>query len=171
VKKKALFLDRDGVINVDVKYPHKPEHITFTDGIFDLCRLAQEKEYLLVVVTNQAGVAKGYFTEDDVRKLHAWMAEQFRLKSIEITAFYFCPFHKDGVVEEYCKESDCRKPNPGMLLQAAKEHSINLRKSFIVGDKQSDRIRLPQLRSIILKSSYSGDDYDVESLAEIAQFL
>jgi D-glycero-D-manno-heptose 1,7-bisphosphate phosphatase len=168
---KALFLDRDGVINKDVKYPHKPEQIVFTEGIFDLCRKAVERGYLLVVVTNQAGVAKGYFTEEDVRSLHAWMAAKFREQGIEIARFYYCPYHAKGVVAEYTRESPLRKPQPGMFRQAARDLDIDMRKSFIVGDKHSDRILLPALRSIIIKSDYSGDEYDVEELSDVAQFL
>jgi D-glycero-D-manno-heptose 1,7-bisphosphate phosphatase len=170
-KVRVVFLDRDGVINKDVSYPFKPEQIVFTEGIFDLCRAAVDKGYLVVVITNQAGVAKGYFTEDDVRSLHTWMAAQFRAHGIEIARFYYCPYHAQGVVAEYTKESPLRKPQPGMFLQAAKELDLDMRKSLVVGDKHSDRILLPALRSIIIRSAYTGDDYDVEELSDVAQFL
>jgi len=93
-KKKALFLDRDGVINEDSEYPHKPEHIVFKPAVFDLCRAALEKGYIIVVVTNQAGVAKGRFTEADVQSLHAWMAQRFLEKGIPIAGFITAPFIK-----------------------------------------------------------------------------
>lgn len=169
--KRALFLDRDGVINEDVKYPHRPDQIRFKDGIFTFCKVALQKGYLLIVVTNQAGVAKGYFTEEDVRKLHAWMSDQFLQRGIAITAFYYCPYHAEGKIPEYRKDSNWRKPNPGMILQAVEDHSIDLGVSLVVGDKPSDRIKLPQLKSIILKSEYTGDDFDVESLQEIEKIL
>jgi len=168
---KALFLDRDGVINKDVAYPHKPEQIVFIDGIFDLCRKALVKGYLLIVVTNQAGVAKGYFNEDDVKKLHTWMKEQFLKESIVITAFYYCPYHKNGTVESYRKDSDWRKPKPGMIVQAARDWDIDLASSLMVGDKKSDRIELPELKSIIVKSAYTPEDYDVESLKDVENLL
>jgi D-glycero-D-manno-heptose 1,7-bisphosphate phosphatase len=171
MQKKALFLDRDGVINRDVAYPHKSEQIVFVDGIFDLCRKALAKGYIIIVVTNQAGVAKGYFSEDDVKNLHAWMNEQFLKESIVITAFYYCPYHKNGTVELYKKDSDCRKPKPGMLIQAAKDWNIDIASSLMIGDKNSDRIELPQLKSIIIKSSYVPVDYDVETLTDVAEHL
>jgi len=171
-KNKALFLDRDGVINEDRGYPYKPEDIEFCDGIFPLCKKALEKGYLLIVVTNQAGVAKGYFTEKDVESLHKWMIEQFASRGIEITAFYFCPFHPEAKIPEYRKKSEFRKPDPGMIIQAASDFDIDLSLSIMIGDKPSDRIRLPQLKTFILKSKYTAEvDYDFESLAEIESVL
>ncbi len=168
---KALFLDRDGIINQDCAYPYKPEQIIFTDGIFDLCKKAASKGYLLIVVTNQAGVAKGYFSEEDVVSLHQWMKTQFEERGIYIQAFYFCPFHPKALVEKYRKESDCRKPAPGMILQAAADYNIDITKSIMVGDKESDRITLSGLRSVIVKSQYTREGYDVESLADVESLL
>lgn len=168
---KALFLDRDGVINIDCAYPHKPEQIVFSDGIFSLCKKALSKGYLLIVVTNQAGVAKGYFSEDDVKRLHDWMQQQFSNRGIKIDAFYYCPFHPDATVQRYKKDSDCRKPGPGMILQAAKDFNIDISKSLMVGDKESDRISLPELRSVVIKSKYTAEKYDVVGLAEVEKLL
>jgi D-glycero-D-manno-heptose 1,7-bisphosphate phosphatase len=170
-KKKALFLDRDGIINEDSAYPHRPEHIIFNPAIFDLCRTALGKGYIIVVVTNQAGVAKGKFTEADVRSLHAWMGERFSEKGIPIAGFYYCPFHKDGTVEAYRKDSDCRKPRPGMFIAAAHDLGIDLSKSIMIGDKQSDRIELPGLKSYIVKSRYSGSGFDFETLEQATLVL
>ena len=169
--KKALVLDRDGVINDDVAYPHKPEHIVFKPGIFDLCKKAIDKGYCPVVVTNQAGVAKGYFTEEDVRSLHAWLKEIFLEQGIAIAGFYYCPFHKNGTVEKYRVDSDCRKPKPGMFLTAARELDIDIARSIMVGDKASDRIDLPQLRCILIKSKYLREGYDVECLKDVERYL
>ena len=170
-KKKALFLDRDGIINKDWDYPHKPEHIEFFPAVFELCRAAIEKGYIIVVVTNQAGVAKGYFTENEVMSLHEWMKGQFRQRGIDIAGFYYCPFHKNGVVEAYAKESFCRKPKPGMFLNAAKDLNIDLSASVMIGDKQSDRIELPELKSYVIKSKYAIDKYDFETLEEAVKIL
>lgn len=169
--RKALFLDRDGIINIDCAYPHKPEQIIFTEGIFDLCKEALSRGYLLIVVTNQAGVAKGYFTEEDVRKLHEWMRQKFNERGIEIHAFYYCPFHPKATVEKYRKESDWRKPGPGMILQAVKDFNINITESLMVGDKGSDRISLPGLKSVIVRSKYTAEDYDVVNLSEVEKLL
>ncbi|MCL2689286.1 MAG: HAD family hydrolase [Chitinispirillia bacterium] len=169
--KKALFLDRDGVVNEDTRYPYKPEHIIFRDGIFDLCRLAVQRGYIIVVVTNQAGIAKGYFTEEDVKSLHVWMGERFIKEGAPVTAFYYCPYHPQGVIEQYRRSSDWRKPGPGIVLQAAKDHGIDLTKSLMVGDKHSDRIALKELTSVILKSDYVKIGYDIESLEEVYEYL
>jgi len=168
---KALFLDRDGIINQDSAYPHKPEQIEFIDEIFELCKTASSKGYMLIVVTNQAGVARGYFTEDDVRKLHQWMSEQFQLRGIILTAFYYCPFHPKGKIEKYRQDSDCRKPAPGMILQAVKDYNIDIKSSLMVGDKPSDRIKMDDLRCIIVKSQYTDNDYDVENLLDVCKYL
>jgi D-glycero-D-manno-heptose 1,7-bisphosphate phosphatase len=170
-KKKALFLDRDGVINEDSEYPHKPEHIVFKSAVFDLCRAALDKGYVIVVVTNQAGVAKGRFTEADVQSLHRWMAQRFLEKGILVSGFYYCPFHKNAIVEEYKKDSDCRKPGPGMFLSAAKDLDIDLSKSIMVGDKQSDRIDLSELKCYVIKSGYSGDKFDFDDLDKVREIL
>jgi D-glycero-D-manno-heptose 1,7-bisphosphate phosphatase len=170
-KKKALFIDRDGVINEDSAYPHKPEHIVFKGGIFDLCKKAQGKGYIIVVVTNQAGVAKGYFQEEDVLSLHEWMKDKFREKGVNVAAFYYCPFHKNGTVERYRGDSDCRKPKPGMILEAARDLDIDISKSLMIGDKESDRIQLPGLRSLVIKSNYVPEKWDVENLKDIERYL
>ena len=168
---KALFLDRDGVINKDSRYPHKPEHIEFCDGIFSLCKKALEKGYEIFVMTNQAGIAKGFFTEKDLIELHKWMGEEFAKQGIPIRAFYYCPYHKNGTVTEYRMDSDLRKPRPGMFQKAVQEHGIDISKSLMVGDKESDRIELSGLRSVIIKSQYVTDGYDFEQLSDIEKVL
>jgi D-glycero-D-manno-heptose 1,7-bisphosphate phosphatase len=168
---KALFLDRDGIINVDTKYLHRTEDVVFIDGIFELCRIAQQKGYLLIVVTNQAGIARGYFNEDDVKNLHGWMKQKFAEKGITLTAFYYSPYHPDGVIEEYKRDSDCRKPKPGLFIKASEEHNINISQSLMVGDKQSDRIELPGLKSVMIKSRYSKENYDFENILDVIKIL
>ncbi len=132
-KNPALFLDRDCVINIEKNYLHKKEDFEFIDGIFDLCRFYQDKGYLIVVVTNQSGIARGYYTEDDFAKLTIWMVDAFASKGVEITKVYHCPHHPD-----ISGECDCRKPHPGMLLKAAKEFDIDLEHSLLVGDSERD---------------------------------
>ncbi|MFP4417023.1 MAG: D-glycero-alpha-D-manno-heptose-1,7-bisphosphate 7-phosphatase [Chitinispirillaceae bacterium] len=169
--KKALFLDRDGIVNEDSSYVYKKEDIIFCEGIFDFCRQAGENGYLLIIVTNQAGVARGYFTEEDVHKLHGWMKEQFKRHGVQIDDIFYCPFHEKGRVPQYTKESYYRKPQPGMIIEAAEKWSIDLDQSIMVGDKPSDRIKLPNLRSYIIKSRYTKDDYDFDSLESLGRFL
>jgi D-glycero-D-manno-heptose 1,7-bisphosphate phosphatase len=168
---KALFLDRDGIINEDTKYLHKAEDVVFIDGIFELCSIAQQKGYILIVVTNQAGIARGYFTEEAVHTLHEWMKKQFVEKGILISDFYYCPYHPSGIIEHYKKDSDCRKPKPGLFIQAIKDHNIDINQSLMVGDKQSDRIQLEGLRSVVIKSRYSPENYDFENLLDVVGIL
>jgi D-glycero-D-manno-heptose 1,7-bisphosphate phosphatase len=134
----ALFLDRDGVINVDHAYVHRPEHFEFIDGIFDLVTAANRAGYLVVVVTNQAGIGRGYYSEADFHALTDWMCSEFARRGGRIDAVYFCPYHPEHGVGQYKRESEYRKPGPGMLLQAAREHGIDLSASIMVGDKISD---------------------------------
>jgi D-glycero-D-manno-heptose 1,7-bisphosphate phosphatase len=148
---KALFLDRDGVINIDHGHVHSIESFDFIEGIFDLCRIAQQKGYLIIVITNQAGIGKGFYSEDDFHKLNHWMIEQFRHNGIIVSKTYYCP-HKP---EDNCY---CRKPNPGMLLKAIEEFNICPFDSILIGDKKSDIIagQNANIQTCIL---FKGNDY------------
>lgn len=130
---KVLFLDRDGVVNVEKNYVYQIEDFEFMPGIFDLCRNYQKKGYLIIIFTNQAGIARGFYTEDDFRALTSWMVKEFAKNEITITNVYHCPHHP-----EFTGECECRKPNPGMLLKAGKEYNIDFSQSIVVGDKESD---------------------------------
>lgn len=136
-KNKALFLDRDGVINVDRNYVYRLEDCEFIDGIFDLCRKAKAKGYKLIVVTNQAGIAKGYYTEEDYLKLMAFICAEFELQGCPLDDVFYCPFHEEGL-GAYRKISEDRKPAPGMILKAAEKYKLNLQESILIGDKKSD---------------------------------
>ncbi len=136
--RRALFLDRDGVINIDHKYVHKPESFDFIDGIFDLIRKARELGYLVIVVTNQAGIGRGYYSEDDFLALTDWMKNKFAERGATIDAVYYCPDHPLYGLGSYRKDSPMRKPAPGMLLQARDEFGINMALSIMVGDKRTD---------------------------------
>jgi D-glycero-D-manno-heptose 1,7-bisphosphate phosphatase len=138
MKRRALFLDRDGVINTDKGYVHKPEDFEFIEGIFDLVAYANRAEYLVVVVTNQAGIGRGYFSELDFHNLTIWMKDKFTEKGAKIDAVYFCPFHPEHGKGKYKRESDMRKPSPGMLFMAQSELAIDLKQSILIGDKSTD---------------------------------
>lgn len=131
--KKALFLDRDGVINIDKNYLYKIEELEFCDGIFELCRYFQNRGYIIVIVTNQSGIARGYYSEEDFLKLTHFMLDIFKQEGIEISSVKYCPHHPDftGVCE-------CRKPSSGMILEVSKELNIDLDASILIGDKLSD---------------------------------
>ncbi len=130
---KALFLDRDGVINKEKNYLYKIDDFEFIDGVFETCRYFQEKGYLIIIITNQAGIARGKYKEEDYSILTKWMIEEFEKENILISKVYHCPHHPD-----FSGECKCRKPNPGMLLDAQKDFDINLKESILVGDKNSD---------------------------------
>lgn len=136
-RNKALFLDRDGVINADCGYVHRPEEFEFLDGIFDLCKAAQALDYLLLVVTNQAGIARGYYTEEDFLRITAWMINEFRQRNVTIAKVYYCPYHVDGK-GVYRRDSSDRKPNPGMFLRAIEEFELAPEASALIGDQLSD---------------------------------
>ncbi len=138
MQNKAIFLDRDGVINVDIHYAHKPEQITFIDGIFDFCRHARALGYVLIVVTNQAGIGRGYYNEEQFRDLMDWMMARFETENAPLDAYYFCPHHPVHGQGEFKIECECRKPKPGMILRAARHYDIDLTQSMLIGDKQSD---------------------------------
>ncbi len=130
---KALFLDRDGTINVEKHYLWKVEDFEFREGIFQLADEYYSAGYLIFVITNQAGVARGYYTEKDLEVLHRWMTEQFRKKGIHITEISYCPHHPD--VTGACS---CRKPRPGMILRLLEKYGVDAGASLLVGDKMSD---------------------------------
>lgn len=132
-KNKALFLDRDGTINIEKNYVYKVEDFEFIDGIFGLIKSYQEKGFLIFIITNQAGIARGYYTEEDFKMLTEWMIDQFLKRGIKITKVYHCPHHP-----EITGNCECRKPNPGMILDAIKEFEIDPVNSVLIGDKKSD---------------------------------
>ena len=134
---KALFLDRDGVINVDKHHMYKIEDCEFIDGIFDMCRREKKDGYKLIIITNQAGIGKGLYTEEDYFKLRDYIHREFANQGCPIDAEYFCPYHIEGL-GKYCKDSYDRKPNPGMIMKAVKDFDIDLKKSKLIGDRDTD---------------------------------
>lgn len=136
--RKAAFLDRDGVINIDHGYVSSPQQFEFIDGVFDTCRLLQQQGYLLIVVTNQSGIGRGYYTEQQFHQLTDWMKQQFAEHGVQIDALYFCPHHPDNALPPYQLDCNCRKPRPGMLQQAMADFGINPAQSLMLGDKAAD---------------------------------
>ncbi len=138
MKNRALFLDRDGVINLNHGYVHKRENFDFIDGVFDLARQANEQNYKVVVVTNQAGIGRGLYTEEDFNQLTDWMCKQFVDSGACIDRVYFSPFHPTAGIGKYMRDDFSRKPQPGMLLRAGDDMNIDLGASIMIGDKASD---------------------------------
>lgn len=135
---RALLLDRDGVINVDHGYVHSPEKFEFIEGIFDLARAAHAQQYKLVVITNQAGIARGFYSEQQFHEMSAWMCNQFVSQGAPISRIYFSPFHPTEGLGVYKRDDVSRKPRPGMVLQAKHELNLDLESSILIGDKASD---------------------------------
>jgi len=135
---RAVFLDRDGVINKDTGYVHLVDDFEYIDGVFDACLTLKKMGYLLVVVTNQSGIARGLYSEDDFHTLTEWMDWNFADKGVDLDGIYYCPHHPEKGIGEYKQDCDCRKPKPGMLLDAAKFLKIDLANSIMVGDKADD---------------------------------
>lgn len=175
MSRPALFLDRDGVINVDHGYVHTPEKFEFVDGIFELVVAANRGGYLVVVVTNQAGIGRGYYSESDFHLLMSWMNAKFSEHGGVIDAVYFCPYHPEHGIGEYRRESEFRKPAPGMLLQAHRELSIDMNRSIFVGDTLTDMAAgraagvgtLLHLRG----EKISNSTFAITQLAEVLSYL
>lgn len=134
---KALFLDRDGVVNVDRGYVHRIEEFEFIDGIFEFCATAERLGYALIIATNQSGIGRGYYTEDDFHALMRWVGERFAERGVHLHDYYFCPDHPEGR-GRHRRESFMRKPAPGMLLRAADDHRLVLRDCLMIGDNERD---------------------------------
>lgn len=135
---KALFLDRDGVINIDVGYIWRPEDFIFQDGVFEACRQARALDYHLVVVTNQAGIGRGLYSEEEFQQLTKWMCAQFSDAGVDIARVFHAPTHPQEGVGIYKRESIDRKPGPGMLFKARDALGLDLSASALVGDRETD---------------------------------
>jgi D-glycero-D-manno-heptose 1,7-bisphosphate phosphatase len=135
---KAIFLDRDGTLNVDKEYMVKFEDFELIPGVITALHIFRDLGYRLFVVSNQSGIARRYFTYADVEKLQAQTDALFRSHGISFDDMVFCPHHPDGKDERYLGDCDCRKPKPGMILELARKHGIDLSKSYMVGDKRLD---------------------------------
>ncbi len=133
-----MFLDRDGTIIVDAHFLDDPERIEILPGAAEGIKLLNKAGIPVIILTNQSGVARGYFGREVVESIHDKLCEMLAEHGARVDAIYYCPHHPEGEVEEYRSDCRCRKPGPGMAEDAAREHSIDIRKSFVVGDMASD---------------------------------
>lgn len=175
---RALFLDRDGVVNVEVGYLHRIEDVRFVPGIVSLCQTAMKLGYRLVVVTNQAGIARGFYSEDDFLTLMEWMRAELRRQGVEFDAVYHCPYHPEHGVGQYRREHEDRKPGTGMLRRAVMEFGVELAGSVLVGDRCSDIAaanRAGLRQAFLVKGTEDaecdGEFLTVGSLAEVERWL
>lgn len=178
----AVFLDRDGTINIEKDYLYRTSDFEFITGAPEAIARLKQAGFLVIVVTNQSGVARGYFEESDVHLLHDFMQRELARFDCAIDAFYLCPHHPEHGQGAYKVDCACRKGQPGMLLQAAAEHGIDLSRSFMVGDKLADveAGRAAGCRSILVRTGYgeteagklaASDAVIVNDLAQAAAYI
>lgn len=159
MKRRAVFLDRDGTINIEKDYLYRIEDFEFIPGAPEAIKKLKDAGFLVIVVTNQSGVARGYYTLEDVECLHAHIREELARIGASIDAFYVCPHHPKEGFGAYKADCDCRKGKPGMLLQAARDFDIDLKRSYMVGDKVADveAGKNAGCRSVMVLTGYGED--------------
>lgn len=162
---KALFLDRDGVLMEDVGYIGEVDRVKIKKEFTDIVKYANEKNYITIVTTNQAGVSYNYYTNDDVKNVHNYLYEEYKKHDAIIDDFYYCPYHIKGNVEEYKLLSVLRKPEAAMHLSACKKYNIDLTSSFMIGDRDSDIVKIPFLKTLLIKT----DVYDIVNVDNIVE--
>lgn len=176
-KARALLLDRDGIINEDGGYVYRKEDVSFVEGIEDVIKKANDLGVLVIVLTNQSGVGRAYYSEDDVLSLHKWMGEELLKKGARVDDWLYSPFHPESKDNKYKKTSYTRKPMPGMALIAAKKYEISLGESLMVGDKVSDILAQVDIKTLLLKGNYPVANYahicrnHGEVLEEVSRFF
>jgi D-glycero-D-manno-heptose 1,7-bisphosphate phosphatase len=175
---KALFLDRDGVINHEIGYLHLAEDVRLVAGIFPLCRMAQSAGYKLVVVTNQSGIGRGYYTTAQFDALMDFIRAEFLREGITLDAVYHCPYHPEHGVGEFKRESVDRKPSPGMILRAQRDLDLDLSQSILIGDRCSDiaAANASGLRQAFLIAGTeaqpcAGEYLPIETLTEVQAWI
>lgn len=138
MKSRALFLDRDGTLVYPAHYPSRPEELQLYDSLGPALHALKQMGFLVVIVTNQSGLARGYFTEADLECMHTYLRAELRRMDVRVDGIYYCPHHPEGIIPDLAIPCACRKPRPGLLLQAAAELNIDLASSWLVGDILDD---------------------------------
>jgi len=153
---KTIFLDRDGVINKEINYLHKIDDFKFIDGVFETCQYLISLDYQIIVITNQSGISRGYYTEKDFQIITEWMIAEFQKNDIIILDIFHCPHLPNS-------NCNCRKPKPGMLLDAKYKHNIDMQNSWLIGDKEIDIIAANSsgiTNTILVKSGHKINEVD-----------
>ncbi len=163
MSKRAAFIDRDGTIVQGIEYLRSPEELVLLPDAARAIRQFNEIGYLTIIVTNQSGIARGYFTEERLREIHHRLAHMLSEEGARIDAIYYCPHLAEGTVEAYSIDCRCRKPRPGMLHRAAREHDIDLSKSIMLGDTPADVMagKSAGCKTVLIQPSGSGFDMSV----------
>ncbi|MCB0282767.1 MAG: HAD family hydrolase [Calditrichae bacterium] len=158
---KAVFLDRDGTINEEMGYINHISRFKIFDYFFPALKILKDLGYKVIIITNQSGIARGYFSESLVKEIHSSLKLEAQNKGTEIDGIYYCPHHKDGIIEKYSIECTCRKPKPGLILKAKQEHDINFSESFMIGDRYKDMEFAFKngLKTIMVMTGYGIGEY------------
>lgn len=138
MKQKAIFFDRDGTINVEKGYLYKTEEFEFIEGAVEALRMAQNAGYKLIIITNQSGIARGYYTEEEFLELNKWMMETLAGKGVRIERVYYCPHYPHAKIKEYSIDCNCRKPKRGLYMQAISDFDLDISACYVIGDKIRD---------------------------------
>ncbi len=157
---RAVILDRDGTLNYDAGYTHRIEDFRLFDHVIEGLQLIREMGFRLFLATNQSGIARGYFSEHDMRVFNDHLLHVLKASSITIDGIYFCPYHPTEGIGPWRRDMPCRKPRPGMLLQAARDHHIDLERSYVIGDRKSDILagRAAGCTTILVLTGAAGAD-------------
>ena len=165
VGNRAVFLDRDGTINTDTNYGFRLSDLRFEEGAVEGLRLMQRKEYKLIIITDQSGIARGLFREADMHRFNEELLDRLKLRGVYIRGIYYCPHHPEGKIAKYRKVCKCRKPEIGLIKIASAEHRIDLSQSYMVGDKMRDILtgKNAGLTTILVKTGHAGNDSQEEN--------
>jgi len=169
---RAVFLDRDGTINIEKEYLYQIENFEFIPGVPEAIHRLNQAGFFVVVVTNQSGVARGYYTEEDVEILHRHITRELEKSDARVDAWLYCPHHPDGR-GSYALPCSCRKPLPGMLSEAARRYTLDLQHSVMIGDKHAD-IAAGQAvgcHTILVRTGYGAEEEMVSSASEVCDSL
>lgn len=175
-KKPAVFLDRDGVLTEEKSYITSVENLAIFPYAAECIRQIHKKGYYAIVITNQSGVARGFFSEEVLCQMN-----QYLIQSTGVDAVYYCPHHEDGIIEKYRKKCDCRKPGMGLIEMACREYEIDLEKSYMIGDRASDILmgKAAGIKTVLLESGYGTarlesavvPDYVLDDLSDVINIL
>ena len=175
---KALFLDRDGVINIDHGYTYKISDLNLLDGVVEGLQAISHLDYKIFIVTNQSGIARGLFGIDDLHFFMDHLLKTLAKKDINISDYFFCPHHQEGTIKAYTKKCSCRKPEPGMLHYAQKKYNLDLSQSILIGDKETDILagkNAGVLNNILITNSIlpirSMASYSAKDLIQAAKII
>jgi D-glycero-D-manno-heptose 1,7-bisphosphate phosphatase len=166
----AVFVDRDGTINVDVDFLTSPSQLQLIPRSAEAIKELNDLGIPVVVITNQSGIARGLISEDDLRNIHVALDEMLKQYGASVSAYYYCPHHPDGEVAQYAKECDCRKPKPGMLFAARNDFGYNLQRSFVIGDKVRDVEAGKNVGAVAIQVSTGYGELEKDLCADIRDY-